>query len=250
MQDSSGWTARTCTYQATTITSASLSGIGNGGTIVLNIGPFGGLRMEDDSQIVTRALSASGGDIVINASGSLITLRDATIEASAGAGGQGGDITISDAGQTILQGSGILARAENGDGGSIEINLSPGEVFVQDSESLVSADSGSGINGEVTIDSPNTDLNSALQPQDVDISRPATLASDVCTRTTTNSRSTFVRAGRGGVAERPDGYLTITTADASEDAKRGSIVVAASVRGACEAAAHGRGPVDDEGACT
>ena len=100
----------------TTITSASLSGIGNGGTIVLNIGPFGGLRMEDDSQIVTRALSASGGDIVINASGSLITLRDATIEASAGAGGQGGDIAISDAGQTILQGSGILARAEDGDG--------------------------------------------------------------------------------------------------------------------------------------
>ena len=85
----------------------------------------------------------------------------------------------------------------------------------------MSADSGSGINGEVTIDSPNTDLNSALQPQDVDISRPATLASDVCTRTTTDSRSTFVRAGRGGVAERPDGYLTTTTADASEDAKRG-----------------------------
>ena len=40
-----------------------------------------------------------------------------------------------------------------------------------------------------------------------------------------------MRAGRGGIAERPDGYLTSMSAEASEVAKRGNIMVASSGSG-------------------
>jgi hypothetical protein len=210
-----------------TIASESLGGTGNGGLIFLQTENFGALRM-DNSQIATRAVSAGGGDIEILTDGGPITLRDSTIEASAGADGKGGDITVRGAGQTILQASGILARAEDGDGGRIAINLAPGEVFLQDSASLVSADSGSGINGEVTINSPNTDMNAAMQPQDVDVSTPATLGLNACAPTTADNRSTFVRAGRGAVGEKPDGYLTSMPISASEEAEHEDVEIAMS----------------------
>jgi filamentous hemagglutinin family protein len=209
------------------------------GDIFIVTHPSGELRLEG-SHILSRAGNANGGNIFIGGqhrlfvdppmldrAGGQITLVNSTIEASAGADGRGGDITIF-AGQTILQGSGILARAEDGDGGRIEIGLVPGEVFLQDSASLVSADSGSGIDGEITINSPDVDWNAALQPQDVDVSTPTALGSNACSAANTQSRSTFVRTGRGGVADRPDGYLTSISAEATEAAQRDGVSVAIS----------------------
>jgi len=161
----------------------------------------------NNSTITTGATIADGGNIVVNASGSPVQLTNATIAASAGATGRGGNIGIANAEQTILQRSQILARAVNGNGGAININLNPGALFIRDSETAINADSSAGNNGTVSISSPNTDLNSAIKPQDVDATPPLELGGNACMAANADDRSTFVRENRGGVAASPDGYL-------------------------------------------
>jgi len=179
---------------------------GAGGSIALTSG-LSDVFVVENSRIDTNAVSAAGGDITIDAGGSPLAFQNSVILASAGAAGNGGDITINNAGDVVLAGSGILAQADRGNGGAITINIIDGGVFLQDSASLVSADSQEGINGAVNINAPNTDLNAALTPQEVDVSQPAQLSSNACAPSGANARSTFVREGRGGVAETPDGYL-------------------------------------------
>jgi hypothetical protein len=119
--------------------------------------------------------------------------------------------------QTILQSSAILARADLGHGGSININLEPGTgfpqdnsepvaPFIQDSQSLVSADAKSGNNGTVTINGLQTNFNSALAVPNVSVEKAPELAHNACQRE--GNRSTFVREGRGGIASGPDSYQT------------------------------------------
>jgi hypothetical protein len=182
----------------------------------------------DRTSVTSVSFTADGGDIRVNAGGSPIIMRDSLLAASARAGGDGGNVVINNAGQTILQRSQILAKAEGGNGGDITISLINGEIFIQDSESILSADSQLGINGQITINSLDTDLNSQIQPKDVDVSRPPELGTNACAPARSGDRSTFVRAGRGGVAEKPDGYLTAMPAGASEDAKRAGIDIEAS----------------------
>jgi hypothetical protein len=162
----------------------------------------------ENSTVTTNAEAAEGGDITLDGGGSSIYLNNSVLFASAGANGNGGDVTISNINQTLIEHSLILAQAVQGNGGSILLTLQDGATFLQDSSTLINADSQQGINGEVTINRPNTDLNSSIQPQEVDVSKPAELGDDVCAPATPGARSTFVREGRGGVAESPDGYMT------------------------------------------
>jgi len=158
-----------------------------------------------NSTISTKATVVNGSNIAVNANGSPVNLRGSVLTASA-AGGNGGNITISDAGNTTLADGAIVAQAGPGNGGAINIKLRPGAVFVQDSQSIVSATSQTGNNGTVSINSPQTDLNSALRVPEVSVARPPELAANACTHDA--SHSTFVREGRGGVAPGPDGYLS------------------------------------------
>jgi hypothetical protein len=198
------------------------SNLGNAGSITINLDqtPAAGSALSpttlSDSQILTSASESTGGNIVITTNGSPLTLNNSVIAASSqgGEGSNGGNITLTGFGQTILEGSGILAQAVGGNGGAINLNLQPNVLFIEDSGSLVSATSKAGNNGTVTINAPQTDLNSALAPPDVSVSKKPELSSNVCRRS--QARSTFVREGRGGVATDPQGYLTAgTTAPAS-----------------------------------
>jgi filamentous hemagglutinin family protein len=190
------------------------TGAGNSGAITIALksapSPTGTLlplpMLLSDSLITTTAASSTGGNIQINGDGGPVILRSSGIETSAGANGNGGNITINDAGNTVLQSSSILAQANAGNGGAITINLASGALFVEDSQSLVSAQSATGNNGAINISTPASDLNSALTIPDVNVARTPELDSNVCKRSS-GSRSTFVREGHGGVAPAPDGYL-------------------------------------------
>ena len=162
------------------------------------------------STITTQAAVTNGSNIVVNAGGSEMLLSNSQVSASA-TGGNGGNITVTAAGNTVLHGSQIVAQAGPGDGGAINIGLKQGAVFVQDSTSLVSATSRTGNNGTVTIDSPQTDLNSALRVPVVSVAHAPELTANVCRHD--SNRSTFVREGRGGVAPDPQGYLSSTTTE-------------------------------------
>jgi large exoprotein involved in heme utilization and adhesion len=164
------------------------------------------LLLAGNSQITTNADASTGGNITVNAGGSPLTLHSSVINATAGKTGNGGNITINNVGQTILQNSAILARADSGNGGAININLKSGALFIQDSQSLVSAQSKTGNSGTVSINAPQTDLNSGLAVPEVSVARAAELTSNACRHDA--SHSTFVREGRGGITRDPDGYLT------------------------------------------
>lgn len=106
-----------------------------------------------------------------------------------------------------LQRGQIFARAVEGDGGSIWIDLEPGATLLRDSQSLISAASDQGNDGQVTINSPDLDLNAVVQPQDVSAEPPPELRANVCAPASGEKPSTFVRENRGGVVGAPDGYL-------------------------------------------
>jgi len=202
---------------AVNLLGSTISAVSNGGTAVPSEGGVPGavitinstgsqdLLSISDSQITTQAQVTNGSNIVVNAGGSIIKLSNSVITASATAG-NGGNITVNDAGSTALQRSAIVAQAGPGNGGAINIGLKQGALFIQDSESLVSATSKSGNNGTVTINSPQTDLNSALRVPEVSAARSPELTANVCHHE--GNRSTFVKEGRGGVAADPQGYLS------------------------------------------
>jgi len=203
--------------QHATLQSASTSPLadaGLGGSITLSSGASGNVVVED-SLIQTDTAAADAGTITIDANGAPLTLRDARIVASAGGAGNGANVIIDGAAQTIMQRAAILAQAVAGNGGNITINLQPGAVLVRDSQSVINASSDAGNDGEIEINAPDTDLNSAIKPQDIEDSTPPELSASACTRPE-GGRSTFVREGKGGVAESLDSYLTIAAAEGQQ----------------------------------
>jgi len=141
---------------------------GNAGNIV--IGPDQGeftnklVRLTNGSAISTRALAASGGNILINAQlvgdppvlvkpkegvGRRIELIDSEISTSVTSGeGSGGNIAI-DPSALVLNRSAITAQADAGAGGRILIAT---DFIIQSSDSRIDASAGpAGIAGEVLL---------------------------------------------------------------------------------------------------
>jgi hypothetical protein len=85
--------------------------------------------------------------------------------------------------------------------------------LVRDAQSVISADSNSGNDGAVAINSPGTDLNPGVMLPEVSLGSTAELSANACSRGVDGARSTLVRATRGGVSASPDGYLTTLDAE-------------------------------------
>ncbi len=125
----------------------------------INITAMDTFMMRQGSRVTAETTQADGGDISLTGR-SEVRLRDSRITTSiAGGMGDGGDITI-DPKFVILQGqSQIIANAFEGTGGAIQITA---DAFLIDVEnSVVSASSTFGIDGEVNIDAI-TDLSGTL----------------------------------------------------------------------------------------
>ncbi len=131
-------------------------GEGNAGTVTLAAADRLTLK---ESSIVTTAQRSAGGQVVIQA-GRLIDLQDSSVESSvAREAGDAGDITI-DPDFLIIDDSAILARADAGVGGDIQITA--GQIL-RSPGSLISAEAGvSGIDGTIVVDAPETDLSGEL----------------------------------------------------------------------------------------
>lgn len=183
--------------------SGESSGLGDGGPVVINANS---LNLRGGGAIRTDAAQSQGGDIELVVADEL-SLDNGLVEASAGADGNGGDVSI-DTGIGVLRRSRILAQAVNGNGGQIDIAITGSEqLFVVDSESLISADSDAGTAGLVTISSPDTDIDAAIAPQDARLVPAPELTADVCSPATVESLSSFVLQDQGGIAPAPDRYF-------------------------------------------
>lgn len=175
------------------ITSAS-HGSGNAGQITVDAGTA--LVMTGGAEISTAARLADGGNITVIAR-DVVKLSGSRITTSVGTGlGNGGNISI-DPNFVILDKSQVVANAWGGTGGNINIVAG---TYLSSIDSRVSASSQLGIDGQVSITSPNINAGKNLgapPPAYVDLSR---LLRETCGGRGTATGSRFVRAGRGGLA--------------------------------------------------
>lgn len=174
------------------ISASSSSAKGLAGTVAIEAAES--LVLSGGSSIATEALAADGGDVTIRA-GELVHLKDSRITTSVNTlTGQGGNITI-DPTFVVLDSSEIIARAAQGAGGNINI---VSDFFLGQS-SVVDASSQTGISGVVAITSPKVDLNSSmvvLASNFLSLHR----LSETCAARASRGSSSFIAAGRGGLA--------------------------------------------------
>jgi len=188
---------------------ATSTGAANAGNI--NITAINGLRMQQTSSITTQAASnntgshASGGNIKVTTSPTAtVYLQDSTISASVPDGqGGGGNISI-DPQLVILKNSKILAQADQGTGGNITITA---RLFLPDTISIVNADSGSGVNGTVTIQSPNSPASGRILPLGNRLLQATSLFTQRCAAVTNGTFSSF-RMAANSLPVAPGNWLT------------------------------------------
>jgi filamentous hemagglutinin family protein len=176
---------------------------GDAGSI--DITATNGLTMQNSAITTQTGQGASGGDInVTTAPSATVLLENSRISASVSDGpGGGGNISI-DPQYVILQNSQILAQAAQGQGGAITITAN---LFLADANSIVNADSGSGVNGTVTIQSPNSPASGKIQPLGKTPLQATSLLNQRCASLAGGEFSSFTVAGRDSLPTEPGGWL-------------------------------------------
>lgn len=176
---------------------------GNAGNIQIDAGNQFTMT---NSSVTTEATESGGGAIKIttNPSGT-VHLTDSTISASVlnGAGG-GGSVNI-DPQFVILLNSQILANAVFGPGGTISITTN---LLLQDGNSVISASSQFGVNGTITIQSPNAPISGQIHPLGKTPLLATTLLTQRCAALAGGQFSSFTVAGRDTLPTEPGSWLT------------------------------------------
>jgi filamentous hemagglutinin family protein len=171
----------------------------------------------DRGTITAESASGSGGNLVFNLDNLLLLRRGSTITTTAGtaqAGGDGGNIAIATNFLVAFptENSNIAADAFTGRGGNI--NITTQGIFGiefrdrQTPRSDITASSQFGINGVVTINTPDIDPTQGTVELPTTFSTPS-LARGCQTRG--NNTSSFVNTGRGGVPTNPTDPLIADT---------------------------------------
>ncbi|MBU4264330.1 MAG: filamentous hemagglutinin N-terminal domain-containing protein [Proteobacteria bacterium] len=176
------------------------------------------LLMEDGSAITTSSNNADGGPISIEAH--LLDLEDSLITTSVeGAMGNGGDITLTTE-LLVLNGGFIQANTAAGraHGGDILIDAdalipSSGEVRVGGAEretfqrgswfNVIQAAAPDGVQGAISITTPELDISAALGSLSTRFAEPARLLTDPCAAMAGQAVSSLVQRGRGGIPAEP-----------------------------------------------
>jgi large exoprotein involved in heme utilization and adhesion len=182
--------------------SASSTGPGNTGNIQINAGQS---FVATNSSVTTQANLAKGGIIKITTDPSgTVQLTNSTISASVldGTGG-GGSVNI-DPQFVILQNSQILAQAVQGPGGNISITTN---LLLPDANSVVSASSQFGVNGTVTVQSPNAPASGHIQPLGKTPLQATSLLNQRCASLAGGEFSSFTVAGRDSLPTEPGSWL-------------------------------------------
>ncbi|MDM8565867.1 hypothetical protein QUF74_09465 [Candidatus Halobeggiatoa sp. HSG11] len=182
--------------------SAASNGSGDAGHLTLNINDT--LKIEEAGQINTSTQNAAGGNISLSIP-NLLYLHDGQITTSVKGGkGDGGNIAISPPTFVIMNGGKIIAQANEGHGGNINIKS---DQFITSTNSLISASSKFGIDGEIIIDSPDTDIGGKLFVLETDMANAADQLKDSCNSRIADNLSTLTLIQTEGVHKPPDDLL-------------------------------------------
>ncbi|KAA3596897.1 MAG: filamentous hemagglutinin N-terminal domain-containing protein [Candidatus Scalindua sp. AMX11] len=190
--------------------SSSSQGAGDAGNIAVNVND---IVMNDKASIATDAAKADGGNIELTVH-SLMHLVDSKVTSSVkgGADTEGGNITMN-LKRGVLENSRIIANAFEGKGGNVQITA---EVFLADPLSEVSASSDKGVDGEVNIRAPVTNISGNIAPLQKNFSSATSLLLKPCAvRMSGEKRSSLVLAGRDGLPFQPGDLIPSPLYDAA-----------------------------------
>jgi filamentous hemagglutinin family protein len=187
---------------------------GQGGNINLKLSDF--LLAQNGSQISAEAGGVdiqdekNGGNIILNVARQIFLDPGSNITASAFGNANGGNITINTTFLTGIDNSDIIARAEEGRGGNIDITAI--SIFgLQFRDQLtpfndINASSDFGVSGTVNITNPALDAAAGLVELPTTLIDPSQQISASCDA---NQDSRFVATGRGGIPISPEARVTI-----------------------------------------
>ncbi|BBD57737.1 hemagglutination activity domain protein [Nostoc sp. HK-01] len=170
------------------------------------------LLLNEQGTITTGTTAGEGGNINLNVRDIVLLRNGSSISANAGtanAGGNGGNININTIFLIAVSGenSDISANAFNGRGGRVDITaqsifgITP--RFRDTRFSDITASSQLGVNGEVTITTPEVDPIQGLSELPATVVDSSTLLAADCSKDDENDNSQFIVTGRGGLPDNP-----------------------------------------------
>lgn len=165
------------------------------------------LEMYNQSYITTSATYADGGNINLSMPNYVYVSENSQITTSIESGvGGGGNIDL-DAEFTVLDGGQILAQAYGGPGGNIDIiTTSIYNLTDQPIEQAISASSQLGIDGVVTVRSPDGDMDEGVLILSGDFLQADRLLRSLCD-TKRNKGNSFVVTGQESYSDLIDDWL-------------------------------------------
>jgi filamentous hemagglutinin family protein len=117
------------------------------------------ILLTEPAEFSTEAVNAEGGNITL-VTPNLLFLQDAKITTSVQGGtSDGGNITVNNPIFIIIDKGQIIAQAYEGHGGNIQLKS---DHFYASVNSVISASSKLGLDGEIDIDSPDTNVNDGV----------------------------------------------------------------------------------------
>jgi filamentous hemagglutinin family protein len=181
-------------------------GSGNAGMLGINANS---IFLNNRGRITASAKSGEGGNLNLRVQDTVLMRRNAQISSESGGKGNGGNITINAPFIIGLENSDIIANAVQGNGGNIQIATEG--IFGLDyrpqltPNSDITASSQFGVNGTVDINNFGVDPSSGL------IELPVNLvdsSQQIATGCSSNTGSSFVATGRGGIPQNPNQQVT------------------------------------------
>jgi filamentous hemagglutinin family protein len=183
--------------------STALDG-GAAGKININAGDS--IHLWHNSALTTEAINAEDnesvgkGEIVTTAKNTIF-LMDSKITSSVLGGKENAGNIDTFADTIVMNRSNIIAKADQGRGGNIHIVA---EQFIQSADSVVDASSNKGIDGEVTIDSPEINAESGLIFLSSDFLDASQWMKNSCGHRFTENTSRLIVRGKDATPTKPD----------------------------------------------
>ena len=178
-------------------------GSGNAGNLEIT---SDGIFLSNDGTIAASTFLGDSGNISINTS--QLVLDSGNISASAKGEGLGGNININSQVFVAFGESIVSANAQNARGGNITFTTK-GFFLSRDTQITATSDLGLQFSGTVTLNTPDTDLDTATTTLQTDLSKPE--ISSICQPTSADSYSEFVATGEGGLPTGAADPLSSTT---------------------------------------
>jgi len=177
---------------------------GDAGTITITAGDS--IYLSNGGRMTTQAESAGGGQITLKTA-ELLRIVNGEISSSVQYGaGNGGNLKLNPQ-FIVLENGKILARAYEGDGGNMNITTTGIYRFGDETANPIDASSKLGIDGEIVVNSPDTDVSGLLLVLSTEMLNAADQMQPPCSSRIAENMSSLAMVPSEGTSNAPDDLL-------------------------------------------